>query len=66
MDSTRFVFLSQTEEGGAVYVASHEIWNTVRIALPRGYFENLNGSAKWPPAIVVQSFVVLPCNTMEG
>jgi hypothetical protein len=58
---TQFDFLNTTEEGGAIYFAAHEIWSDVRITLPPGYFENFNGSG-WPPAITVESFVVLPVN----
>lgn len=41
----------------ALYQASHEIWNTVDILLPDGYF----GEGKpWPELINVPDFTVLP------
>jgi hypothetical protein len=57
----RFDFSHFDVNGGAVYSADHEPWNSVSITLPPGYFHNVRPVLKeWPTAINVPDFIVTP------
>lgn len=47
IEPDRFTFTKRLEDGSTVYSASHEIWNTVDITFPPGYWGDDNAAPDW-------------------